>query len=307
MNILANLNVNFLGKTKYAIILSVILLSISVYSLSTRWLNLGLDFTGGVTIELQSDSTVDTDAIRKTLHDNGFGDAAVQLYGGENDFQIKLPPADGDNQDYSQRVIDTLEKNNHSYTLLGQSLVGPQFGQELVDRGALSLFLALAGIMIYVSVRFQWKLALGSVVALAHDLTITLGFFSVTQIEFNLTVLAALLAVLGYSVNDTVVVFDRIRENFRSIHSGDETSIVNESINQTMSRTVITSFTTLLSVAALAFFGGPILFGFAIALIVGIVIGTYSSIFVASALSLKLGLKRTDLIQKKIEDIDDMP
>lgn len=157
------------------------------------------------------------------------------------------------------------------------------------------------------SVRFQWKLALGSVVALAHDLTITLGFFSVTQIEFNLTVLAALLAVLGYSVNDTVVVFDRIRENFRSIHSGDETSIVNESINQTMSRTVITSFTTLLSVAALAFFGGPILFGFAIALIVGIVIGTYSSIFVASALSLKLGLKRTDLIQKKIEDIDDMP
>lgn len=307
MNILANLNINFLGKTKYAIILSVVLLAISVYSLSTKWLNLGLDFTGGVTIELQSDAAIDTDEIRNVLQNNGFADAVVQLYGGENDFQIKLPPNDADSQDYAQQVIETLEANGHDYTLLSQSLVGPQFGQELVDRGALSLFLALAGIMIYVSLRFQWKLALGSVVALAHDLIITLGFFSLLQIEFNLTVLAALLAVLGYSVNDTVVVFDRIRENFRSVHSGDEVSIANQSINQTMSRTIITSFTTLLSVVALAVFGGPILFGFAIALIVGIGIGTYSSIFVASALSLKLGLKRIDLIPKKIEDIDDMP
>lgn len=306
MQILANLNINFLGKAKFAVVLSLILLAISIYSLSTRWLNLGLDFTGGTTIELKSDNNIDMENIRNTLQQNGFADAVVQRYDDE-DFQVKLPPVESNNQNIAGQVLDALNESGQSYTLLSQSLVGPQFGQELVDRGALSLFLALAGILIYVSVRFQWKLALGSVVALAHDLTITLGFFSVTQIEFNLTVLAALLAVLGYSVNDTVVVFDRIRENFRGIHSGDETSIVNQSINQTMSRTVITSFTTLLSVFALAIFGGPILFGFAIALIVGIFIGTYSSIFVASALSLKLGLKRTDLIPKKIEDIDDMP
>ncbi len=161
--------------------------------------------------------------------------------------------------------------------------------------------------MAYLSLRFQWKLALGAVVALAHDLIITLGFFSVTQIGFDLTVLAALLAVLGYSVNDTVVVFDRIRENFRLLHTEDEPAIANKSINQTMARTLITSFTTLLSVMALAIFGGPILFAFAIALIVGIFVGTYSSIFVASALAIRLKLTKADLTPKKPEEIDDMP
>lgn len=304
---LHNLNIDYLGKVKYTIFISILLIAGSIYSLSTQWLNLGLDFTGGVTVQLQADKAVNTDAIRTLLGEKGFSDAQVIQYGTEKSIQIKLPPDAGNENQLAAQLQAALTDSGYQFQLLGQSLIGPQFGQELIDSGLYALILVLVGIMIYLSLRFQWKLALGAVAALAHDLIITLGFFSVTQLEFNLTVLAALLAVLGYSVNDTVVVFDRIRENFRLMHTEDEVTITNKAINQTMSRTLITSLTTLLSVMALAFFGGPILFGFAIALIVGIFIGTYSSIFVASALALKLKLTKADLTPKKPEDIDDLP
>ncbi|MGY0399701.1 MAG: protein translocase subunit SecF [Ostreibacterium sp.] len=306
-NALHSLNFDYMGKVRYTFFVSLFLIIGSIVSLSTNWLNLGLDFTGGVTVELQADKVIDTDAIRILLGEKGFSDVQAIQYGTEKSVQIKLPPSAGNEQQLASKVQVALSNSGYQFKLLGQSTIGPQFGQELIDSGLYALILVLVGIMIYLSVRFQWKLALGAVAALAHDLIITLGFFSVMQLEFNLTVLAALLAVLGYSVNDTVVVFDRIRENFRFMHTENEVTITNKSINQTMARTLITSFTTLLSVIALAIFGGPILFGFAIALIVGIIVGTYSSIFVASALAIKLKLTKADLSPKAPEDIDDMP
>lgn len=306
-NTLQTLNFDYMGKVRYTFFVSLLLLVGSVVSLSTNWLNLGLDFTGGVAVVLQTDKPVDTDAVRVLLGEKGFADAQVIQYGTEKSIQIKLPPSMDNEEQLASQLQTALTDSGYHFEQMGQSKLGPQFGQELIDSGLQALIWVLVGIMIYLSVRFQWKLALGAVAALAHDLIITLGFFSVTQIEFNLTVLAALLAVLGYSVNDTVVVFDRIRENFRLLHTENEVSIANRSINQTMARTLITSFTTLLSVVALAIFGGPILFGFAIALIVGIIVGTYSSIFVASALAIRLKLTKADLTPKKPEEIDDMP
>ncbi len=306
-NALQNLNIDYLGKVKYTFFISLLLIGISIYSLSTKWLNLGLDFTGGVTVELQAEKPVNTEDVRNILNKKQFPEAQVIQYGSESSIQIKLPPAAGNKNQLASELQTTLAKSGYQFKLLGQSVIGPQFGQELIDSGLYALILVLVGIMAYISLRFQWKLALGAVTALAHDLILTLGFFSITQLSFDLTVLAALLAVLGYSVNDTVVVFDRIRENFRLLHNENELFITNKSINQTMSRTLITSITTLLSVVALAIFGGPILFGFAIALIVGIFVGTYSSIFVASALALKLKLSKDDLTPKKPEEIDDLP
>ncbi|PIE45960.1 MAG: protein translocase subunit SecF [Gammaproteobacteria bacterium] len=306
-NAIYSLNINYLSKVKYTVFISFLMIAASIYSLSTNWLNLGLDFTGGVTVELEAEKAVDTEAIRRILTEKGFADTQVIQYGTEKSIQVKLPPIAGNENQLASQLQTALADSNYQFKLLGQSLVGPQFGHELIDSGLYALILVLVGIMIYLSVRFQWKLALGAVAALTHDLIITLGFFSFSQIEFDLTVLAALLAVLGYSVNDTVVVFDRIRENFRLRHTENEFSIVNLSINQTMSRTLITSITTLLSVISLAIFGGPILFGFAIALIVGIIVGTYSSIFVASALAMKLKLTKADLTPKKPEEIDDLP
>lgn len=304
---LQRLNIDYLSRVKYTVFISIILIAGSIFSLSTNWLNLGLDFTGGVTVELQADKAVDTEAVRAVLGDKGFPDAQVIQYGTEKSIQVKLPPTAGTEQQLAGKLQTALKDSGYQFEQLSQSLVGPQFGQELIDSGLYALVLVLGGIMAYISIRFQWKLALGAVAALVHDLIITLGFFSITQLEFDLTVLAALLAILGYSVNDTVVVFDRIRENFRLMHNESEFHITNRSINQTMARTLITSVTTLLSVMALAIFGGPILFGFAVALIVGIIVGTYSSIFVASALAIRLKLTKADLTPKKPEDIDDMP
>lgn len=304
---LQRLNIDYLSRVKYTVFISMILIAGSIFSLSTNWLNLGLDFTGGVTVELQADKAVDTEAVRAVLGDKGFPDAQVIQYGTEKSIQVKLPPTAGTEQQLAGKLQTALKDSGYQFEQLSQSLVGPQFGQELIDSGLYALVLVLGGIMAYISIRFQWKLALGAVAALVHDLIITLGFFSITQLAFDLTVLAALLAILGYSVNDTVVVFDRIRENFRLMHNESEFHITNRSINQTMARTLITSVTTLLSVMALAIFGGPILFGFAVALIVGIIVGTYSSIFVASALAIRLKLTKADLTPKKPEDIDDMP
>lgn len=306
-NALQGLNIDYFSKVRYTVFISAFLIVGSVVSLSTNWLNLGLDFTGGITVELQADKAVDTEAVRRQLNNGRFPDAQVIQYGSEKAIQVKLPPSAGNEQQLGTQVQAALADSGYQFSLLGQSTVGPQIGKELIDKGLYALILVLIGIMAYLSLRFQWKLALGAVAALTHDLIITLGFFSVIQLEFDLTVIAALLAVLGYSVNDTVVVFDRIRENFRLMHQDDEVTIANRSINQTMARTLITSFTTLLSVVALALFGGPILFGFAVALIVGIVIGTYSSIFVASATAIRLNITKADLSPKAPEEIDDMP
>lgn len=304
---LQNLNFDYLSKARYAMFVSLLMLVISIGSLSTRWLNLGLDFTGGITVELQADKPVNTEAVRTHLVSHGVPDAQVIEYGSSRTILIKLPPKDATAQAIAEQLTKALADSGYQFQVQGQSTIGPQFGQELIDSGLYALFMVLIGIMIYLSLRFQWKLALGAVAALLHDLIITLGFFSVMQIEFDLTVLAALLAVLGYSVNDTVVVFDRIRENFRLMHQESEVAITNQSINQTMARTLISSLTTLLSVVALAILGGPILFGFAMALIVGIFVGTFSSIFVASSLAIYLKLNKADLIPKQPEEIDDMP
>lgn len=301
------LNFDYMSKIRYTIFVSLFLLIGSIFYLSTSWLNLGLDFTGGVTIELQAKKAVSTDAIRTHLQNKQFEDVEVIQYGSEKSIQVKLPPSAGDEKQLVSKLQAALTDSSYEFTLLGQSTIGPQFGEELINSGLYALVLVLFGIMLYLSIRFQWKLALGAVIALAHDLILTLGFFSLTQIEFNLTVLAALLAVLGYSVNDTVVIFDRIRENFTLYHTESVPNIMNKSINQTMARTLITGVTTLLSVVALAIWGGPILFGFAIALIVGIIVGTYSSIFVASAFALYFKLTKEDLTPKKPEEIDDMP
>ncbi len=305
-NIISNLNIDYLGKVKYTAVFSAFLIIASIFLLSTKGLNFGLDFTGGSTMELKSKEKINTDEIRDLLKVS-FPKIQVQKYGTDYDVQVRVPSKSGETDAPLKNVQKILKTTKYNFTVEGQSNVGAQYGDELVNRGVLALILALAGIMIYISTRFQYKLSLGAVAALAHDIIITLGFFALSQIEFNLTVLAALLAVLGYSVNDTVVVFDRIRENFRLMHSFSEKDITNKSINQTMGRTIITSLTTLLSVVAIALLGGNLLFGFATALIVGILVGTYSSIFIASALALKLKLSKDDLTPKTIAEIDDMP
>lgn len=291
-------NFDFMGLRKFTFISSLVLLLVIAGSLATRGLNFGVDFTGGTIIELGYQQPVVLDEVRQRLGQAGFHGVVVQHFGSSRDVLIRLAPSAGQTQaEVSTRVLESLKQSGqNSIELRRIEFVGPQVGEELVEKGGLALLLALIGVFIYVMLRFEWRFAVGAVAATVHDIIVTIGIFSIFQIEFDLTVLAAVLAVLGYSLNDTVVVFDRIRENFRKMRKGTTVDIMNVSINQTLSRTVMTSVTTLMVVTVLFFFGGETVRGLSLAMIIGVIFGTYSSIFFASPIVLMLGVDRANLI-----------
>ncbi|MES9895665.1 MAG: protein translocase subunit SecF [Candidatus Thiodiazotropha endolucinida] len=294
---------DLMGKRKLALVLSGILLLISLGAIIVRGLNLGIDFTGGTLVEVGYPQAVELPVVREALSKDGFGDAVIQHFGTSKDVLVRLAPReDIESAVLSDRAFNAMQSIDPNVDLRRVEFVGPQVGDELTEDGGLAMLYALIGILIYVGLRFEYRFAVGSVIALVHDVLITIGFFALFQVEFDLPVLAAVLAVIGYSLNDTIVVFDRIRENFRKIRKGEAVSIINTSVNQTLSRTLITSGTTLLVLAALFLFGGEIIHGFALALIVGVVIGTYSSIYVASSSVLFMGVSRADLMPVKKED-----
>jgi preprotein translocase subunit SecF len=301
--------INFMGKRRVAALFSVVLVVLALGSLAVRQLNWGLDFTGGTLVEVNYSDSADLSAIRSTLQTAGYAGAVVVSFGTDRDVLIRLP--DGYSDAQGVEMLSVLqEASDLDVELRRMEFVGPQVGDELREQGGLAMLLALGLVMLYIAFRFQFKFAVGAVVALIHDVILTLGFFSITGMEFDLTVLAALLAVIGYSLNDTIVVSDRIRENFRKLRRADPLEIVNISLTETLGRTLVTSLTTLLVLVALALFGGEMINGFAVALIVGVMIGTYSSIYVASNALLSLGVSKEDLIipvKEGVEQDDLMP
>lgn len=300
---------NFMGLRKVAAMLSITLLVISIGSLAFNGLKFGLDFTGGSLIEVGYQQEPDLNGIRAKLQDAGYDDAVVQTFGAPVDILIRMGVAH--DPKLGDQVLQTLQAGEtQELTLRRNEYVGAQVGEELREQGGLGMLLALFMVMVYVAFRFQLKFSVAAVAALAHDVVIVLGFFSLFQFDFDLTVLAAILAVIGYSLNDTIVVADRIRENFRKLRKGSAIDIVNVSLNQTLGRTLVTSLTTLLVLVALALFGGEMIFGFAVALLVGVFVGTYSSIYVASNVLIMMGVCKEDLMPpEKPEggEVDEMP
>lgn len=295
--------VDFMKYRKYAMVFSLIMMIAAISSLAINKLNFGLDFTGGTLIEVGFEQSANLDQIREIMDANGFDDAVVQLYGTSRDVVIRL----GQREDIKaemlgNQILDILKEGTGQEMAMRRiEFVGASVGDELTEQGGLAMLTALICILVYVAFRFEWRFALGSVFALFHDVLLTLGLFSVLGLEFDLTVLAAILAVIGYSLNDTIVVSDRIRENFRKIREGGPAEVINISLTQTLSRTFITSITTLLVLLALFFQGGALIHGFATALLFGVFVGTYSSIYVASAVALGLGISKEDLIPEVIE------
>ncbi len=289
--------INFVGNRKYALIFSTILLAVSIASIGFQGLKFGIDFTGGTLIELGYEKTADLEDIRSTN---------VQYFGSDTEVLIQLEPQAATSAQLSSSIIRML---GDGIDVRRVEFVGPKVGEELTNDGGLAMLYALIGILIYVAFRFEYRFALGSIAALVHDVIITIGIFSLLQIEFDLTVLAAILAVIGYSLNDTIVVFDRIRENFLSTRHIEPGPIVNDALNQTLSRTLMTSLTTLIVLLALFYLGGEVIHSFAGALIIGVVIGTYSSIYVASSMILALGISKEDILpsEKEKKEIDARP
>lgn len=294
--------IDFMGKRNLAMIFSLVLLIVSVGSLATRGLNFGLDFTGGAQIELGFQTAVEVDDLRALLVDAGYENVVAQYFGNNTDVLIRLQ--EDNNPKLGEQILAQVQEVRSDATLRRNEYVGPQVGEELANNGGIGMIVALALVMIYIAFRFQLKFAIGAVAALAHDVIIVLGFFSVTQLSFDLTVLAAVLAVIGYSLNDTIVVADRIRESFRTIRRDDSNYLINISLTQTLGRTLITSITTLLVLIALGLFGGEMISGFAVALIVGVAIGTYSSIYVAANILMLLKISKEDLIPKERNQLD---
>jgi preprotein translocase subunit SecF len=325
-------HIEFLSLRKTALVLSVAMVVISIAALAIRGLNFGIDFTGGTLVEVGYSENIEIDKVRNDLQNAGFEDAVVQHFGTAKDVMIRLPAIERENAaSISEDIMLTLRAGQNeslASAIEGQSkvqqcvkngetsacgvqmrrveFVGPQVGDELANQGGLAMLYALIGILVYVTLRFKWQFSISSVVALVHDVIITLGIFAIFQFDFSLSVLAAVLAVIGYSLNDTIVVFDRIRENFRKMRKGDRYAVVNTAINDTLPRTILTSLTTLLVVLTLLLFGGEVLRGFSIALLIGVLVGTYSSIFVASPFVLFLGLQREDMLEVQNKDDDDM-
>ncbi|NCF51968.1 protein translocase subunit SecF [Gammaproteobacteria bacterium] len=306
--------IDFLGATrrKVALAVSALVVVVSIVSLFTheRPLELGIDFTGGILLEVGYPEAADLEAIRSNLAEAGFEDAQVQRFGADNDVLVRLAPQEGiDPDELRENLRLTVAAGTAGVDLRRVEFVSPQVGKELTERGGLAMIIALLLIFIYVMVRFQWKFAAGAVAALAHDVVVTVGFFSIFRFPFDLTVVAAVLAVIGYSLNDTVVAFDRIRENFFKLRGVSAEESMNTSINEMLARTLITGATTLLVLVALLLFGGESIAPFSIALIVGIVVGTYSSIYTASATALALGVNAQDLLEpvKDPDLIDDLP
>ncbi|WP_186436043.1 protein translocase subunit SecF [Thalassolituus sp. C2-1] len=300
-------NFNFMRLRHAASILSIILIVISIGSIAIRGLNLGLDFTGGTLLEVQYETPESIERISTALENAGYRDVTVQHFGAETDVLVRMSEAFRDN--LGAEVLNVLQTQSadNKLTLMRSEFVGAQVGEELRDQGGLALLLALFVVMIYVAARFQFKFSVGAVVALFHDVIIIIGLFSLFQWEFDLTVMAALLAVIGYSLNDTIVVADHIRENFRMLRRGDSEEVINYSINQTLGRTIMTSLTTALVLFALMIVGGDLIHNFAVALMIGVVVGTYSSVFVASSLLLMMKISREDLMPPEVEEVDDRP
>jgi len=318
--------INFLGRRGLAGIVSAVLIVIGLVSLGVRGLAFGIDFTGGTLVEVSYEESVEASSVRDLIANAGFESALVQYFGTSKDILVRLPASAIENAaQVSSRIMVALRSPYEETLVTGASgdlqqclsdngtsgrcvvqmrrveFVGPQVGAELTEKGGLAMLYALLGILIYVSWRFEWRFAIGAVVALVHDVLITVGVFSVLGLEFSLPVLAAILAVIGYSLNDTIVVFDRVRENFRKMRRGTPIEIMNTSVNQTLSRTILTSLTTLLVVLTLLIIGGEVISGFATALLVGVLIGTYSSIFIANPAVLVLGISREDMLPVKKE------
>ena len=302
--------IDFMGKRMIALGFSLLLIISSIVAISTRGLNFGIDFTGGYLIEASFDQEADLNAIRQAMEKAGFKDAQVQNFGTSRDILVRIAPRENINKaSIGDDVLTVLKSvGDGKVDMRRVEYVGPQVGEELRDDGGIAMLVALGGILVYVSLRFQFKSAVGSIVALVHDVIITVGTFAMTQMEFDLTVLAAILAVIGYSLNDTVVVLDRVREMFRSIRKTPAETILNLSITQTLSRTLITSLTTILVLIALFVFGGDVIHGFATALLVGVFIGTYSSIYVASSMLMTMNVQKQDfLVATKEQMVDDAP
>ena len=303
-------HIDFMSKRKIALVTSLLLIILSIASLGKNGLNFGIDFTGGYLIEVGYPNDADIESIRNALASNNFKDAQVQNFGTSKDVLIRIAPsADVNKASISDKVLETLKKNtDQSLEMRRVEYVGPQVGEELRDQGGMAMLVALFFILIYVSLRFQFKSAVGAILALVHDVIITIGCFSILQLDFDLSVLAAILAIIGYSLNDTVVVLDRIRETFRNVRKSTPGEIINLSINQTISRTLMTSFTTLIVLLALFFLGGEVIHGFAAALIIGVIVGTYSSIYVASSTLMAMNITKHDfLTHTKEEVVDDQP
>jgi preprotein translocase subunit SecF len=284
-------------------IISALLVIASIVSLSVNKLNFGLDFTGGTLLEVGFQEPADLNRVRSSLESEGFGDAVVQNYGTQEDILIRLEPrTDVKAEELGSNILETLRAEfDKTVEMRRIEFVGPNVGDEFIEQGGLAMLTALICILLYIAMRFEWRLAVGAVAALAHDVTLTLGLFSFLQLEFDLTVLAALLAVIGYSINDTVVVCDRIRETFRKFAKLTPLQTVNRALTDTLSRTLVTSITTILVLLTLFFLGGPLIHGFATALLFGVVIGTYSSIYIASTVALAFGVSREDLMPPEVE------
>jgi preprotein translocase subunit SecF len=308
------LNIDFMSYRKIAAIFSITIVLASIVSLGVKQLNWGLDFTGGSLVEVVYDQTVQPDIIRVQLEESGYTGHVVQYFGSDRDILIRVPPqknlSDQENARLGDKIVASLKESTEGSVELRRSeFVGPAVGEELTNQGGIGLLAALAMVMLYIAFRFQLKFAFGAVVALLHDVIITLGVFSIVGWNFDLTVVAALLAVIGYSLNDTIVVSDRIRENFRKIRRSNSHDIINTSLNQTLGRTIVTSFTTLLVLGALLFLGGELIRGFAIGLIIGVFVGTYSSIYIAANVLMALGISKEDLalpIKEGAEDPDEV-
>jgi len=310
--------IDFMGIRKIAAVISVVLAVISVISLAVNSLQFGLDFTSGTSVRLEYQETVVLNEVNETLAANGYQDAVVVSFGSDREIRVILPVDEEtlieDQASEAVLVGETIaallsDANDNEVLLLGSDYVSAKVGEELAEQGGMGMLVALGIIMVYIAVRFQFKFSVGAVIALAHDVLITLGIFSLFGIEFNLNTLAAMLAIIGYSLNDTIVVSDRIRENFRRMRKGTPIEMVNTSLNQTLSRTLITSFTTLLVLFSVLLIGGETTQGFAVALIIGVVIGTYSSVYIASNVILFMKVTREDLMVPVREDteLDGLP
>ncbi len=300
--------IDFMGFRKVTCIVSVVLSILSLLCIYYKGINFGMEFTGGTQIELRFAKLIEPNDIRKELEKAGFKELRVQTYGSIHDILIRMASSNAiDEQKINTQLTSIFNKGEQSVEVRRVEYIGSEVGEQLAEQGGLAVLLAILATMIYIALRFEYRLAVSAALSLCHDAVLVLGIFSFFQVEFDLPTLAGILAVLGYSLNDTIVVFDRVRETFRKIRKESTAYIMNLSINQTLSRTIVTSWLTLLVVLALLIYGGKSLFGFSLALCIGIVIGTYSSIYVASTLALVLGLSRADLMPKQKVAVDDLP
>lgn len=300
--------IDFMGMRKWTAMLSIVVMAVSLGLLFFKGLNFGLDFTGGTQLELRYEKPVNFEDVREQLEKAGLTGAKVTQYGSARDILVKISNREGvSEQQLGQLVLNALKAHQDKVELRRIEFVGSEVGENLAEQGTLAIVVSLVFMMLYIAVRFEYRFGVSAAVALMHDPILILGIFSFFQLDFDLTVLAAMLAVIGYSLNDTIVIYDRVRENFRKVRKGTPTEIMNLSINQTLSRTIMTSTLTLMVVVALYFIGGESLRGFSLALIIGIIVGTYSSIFVAGALALSMGLSRADLMPSAKKVVDDMP